>query len=225
MINIQFCLGVFCFLIISCDDVRIEKKIVDDHDVSEKSENNGETEIVVHEVEKHDFLFDLNKIKLEEIKSKFGSTSGVASKERSLNFSELKRDEFFGVYYFSAKDLNKKMFIVGKATIKSSQHPWLYSSTDEQLMELVVYSNLFNPFSDIIRIGDSRDSIVSKFGEDYIQKGEYLVYSSDFENTIIFKIEGNNIEAFKVGDYESINNVEIVLFRKRPPVSVEPNKK
>lgn len=146
---------------------------------------------------------DLGSIKREHINS---YTSGVLPKSENENF-EFKEfsNAFFGIYYFSHR--NTEIPFEANALIIREQGEWDYLDNDEKLVEFNTYSNLLNPFREIISIGDTKDEVVKRIGNNSIEIENNLIYYDSLGNAATLLINEDTVQAIRVGRYKAPNEL------------------
>lgn len=155
------------------------------------------------------FQLTLEMVNLESIKLNFKNsyTSGVLPKSKSENFIFQELNNFFvGIYYFT-DNTTKIPYVANAIIIRENNGEWNYIDNNEQLIEFSSYSNLINPFSEIVSIGQSKVEVVKQLGNEYKEIESNLIYSDSIGNTTTILFKNDTVQAIRVGKYKVLNEV------------------
>jgi hypothetical protein len=84
---------------------------------------------------------------------------------------------------------------------------WDYFNDNEELVEISIYSNQINPFSDIVRIGQPKDSVIERIGTNYKEYKNRIVYFDSIGNATTFIFDNNVLQIITIGKYVDVNKL------------------
>ena len=154
--------------------------------------------------EKETIQLTLEKVDFRSIKSEYKNsyTSRILSKSENENyeFQEFS-NAFVGIYYFTHPN-TEIPYVANAISIREHGGEWNYSDNNEKLVEFITYSNLLNPFREILSIGESKEQVFKKFENYPFEIGSNLIYFDSLGNaaTLLFKMD--TIQAIRVGKYK-----------------------
>ncbi len=160
----------------------------------------------------------LSDIKLKSIKKTFFDdnyyTSGVLSKKASSFFEHLNEDYFYGFYSFIEKEEDTKPLFpyIAKAIVKvQNKKNWDYNNSDEELIEFTFLSNKYNPFIDLVEIGQTKNDLIKKFGKDFKKEKSNFIYFYEDNYVVSFLMKNDSIVGVRVGLYKNQNNFPLLI--------------
>lgn len=151
----------------------------------------------------------LSIVNFDQVKSSYinNYTAGVLSEKKSDHFQSKAKDDFIGIYYFIGKESSLPYVGLAIVAVTNSEAQWDYNNDNERLLEFTVYSNEFNPFSSIIKIGESQETVIEIFGKDFKRLNSTLIYEQQAEEIVSFLIKENRVVAIRVGLYKDKSEV------------------
>ena len=129
------------------------------------------------------------------------TTSSVLTSEELKIFSRIKSGKA-GVYTLLLPDHNGKIEYLGEMTVTYYGNEWLYSSTDEDLVELKIESDMLKLLDDKIFIGMEQQEVKQLLGVPKSDKGDSIYYTYGQDFMIKFTIEGERVSRIKLGYYK-----------------------
>jgi len=169
----------------------------------------------VQDKKKDTFQLTLEKVDFRSIMSenKNSYTSGILPKSENENF-EFKEfsNAFVGIYYFTHAT-TKIPYVANAIIIREHGEEWNYSDNNEKLVEFSTYSNLLNPFREILSIGETKEEVVKKFGNNLIEIESNLIYFDSLGNAATILFKRDTVQAIRVGKYKAPNELRPIKLK------------
>lgn len=218
-IILPFTTLMFCF----CEIDSSNKESIDNQNLKLEKENTQPTlnnnSLDTSIEENRTLNFKLSEVNLDSIKKTYFEnhyyTSSVLSNSSAEEIFQSAGDEYFyGSYYFIEKNEDKTSInpYSGTVTVKvKDNEKWNYDDGNEDLVEFTFFSNTLNPFINLVSIGQSRESLIEKLGNDFHEEASHIIYFYDDNHVASFLLDDNLVVAVKVGQYKSADYKPIII--------------
>lgn len=137
-----------------------------------------------------------------------GSTSASLSKQQTCHLYYPDTNGYYGMYFFVNNDINLKQAFVATVVIFAKNKPWLYSNKDQSIIEFTSYSSVVDVLRDF-HVGDNVSILTNEFGEPKFKKDNVLFYQDQKNVVLSVMINGDVIEAYKIGYYNGLDIKEL----------------
>lgn len=169
----------------------------------------------VQDKKKDTLQLTLEKVNFRSIKQEYKNsyTSGILPKPENNNFEFQEfSNAFVGIYYFTLAT-SEIPFVANAVIMREHGREWNYSDNNEKLVEFTSYSNLLNPFQEILSIGDSKEEVVKKFRNNPNELESNLIYFDSFGNAATLLFNKDTVQAIRVGKYKATNELRPIKLK------------
>lgn len=200
---------LYLFLVFSCTN-ETENNNQGNVPLISNSQSLKSNDSIIQSPNKASIQLTVESVDLNSIKSKFkeSNTSGILPKSENKNFAIKEPNNFFvGVYYFINSTIKEVPYVAKAIIICEHTGEWNYSNENEELIEFSSYSNLTNPFSEIVSIGQTKEEVFKQLGNSFKEIESNLIYFDSFGNAATILFKKDTVQAIRVGKYKDPNEV------------------